>query len=271
MEISCIIIYDNTASASVLYASEGVTEILGYTPEELRGFHGYKLTHPDERAALGVIHNANVMEERMSSVTAYRALRKDGSYVELDVVVHYCYDTLVTTNFIVTSKHSIERKMRSNTADYAQVIDGDGKIHIKGAWVDPQEGLKKILELQQPWGKNEKVDKTQEPRFCMILNRYTTQSTIVFATKVCEELVDLNQLDCIGRSLYDYVASEDAGSVMKQIELSKSNNMISRIRFDWITGGNKSSPVEAVVSCTYDGLVMVVRLASGVVSRPMES
>lgn len=268
MEISCIIIYDNTASASVLYASESVVEILGFTPEELRGFHGYKLTHPDERAALGVIHNANVVEERMSSVTAYRSLCKDGTYVQIDSVVHYCYDTLVTTNFTITSHHSIERRMRSNTADHAHTIDHDGKIHIEGAWVNSQEGLEKILALQQPWGKNEKIEKMQEPRFCLILNRYTSNSIIVFATKVCEELVGLNQLDCIGRSLYDFVSSEDIRTVMKQIELSKSNNMIPRIRFDWITEGNKLSPVEAVVSCTYDGLVMVVRLASGIISRP---
>lgn len=271
MEVSCIIIYDNTASASVLFASDSVYEVLGYKPEELSGFHGYKLTHPDEREALGIIHNANVVEERMSSVTEYRSLRKDGTYVELDAIVHYCYDTIVSTNFIVTSQDSIQRRMRSNTADYAHSIDSDGSVQVKGAWTDPQEGLKKLLALKQPWGENEKLEqKTQEPRFCLILNRFTAKATVVFATKMCEEMVGLSQLDCIGRSLYDYVAPQDIENVMKLIELSKSNDMISRIRFDWITEWNKSVSVESVVSCTHDGLVMVVRLASANISRTLD-
>lgn len=268
MAINCIIIYDNTASATVLFASESVYEVLGFTPEELTGLHGYKLTHLDERAALAVIHSANVVEERMSSVTTYGSLRKDGKYVELDVIIHYCYDSLVSTNFTITSHDSMQRKMRSNTADYVQVVQRDDSIQVKGGWSDSQDGLKRLLATKHPWGENDKVEqKAQESRFCLILNRYTAKATVVFATKMCEELVGLNQFDCIGRPLYDFVAPQDVENVMKQIELSKSKDMISRLRFDWMTEENKLISIEAVVSCTYDGLVMVARLAPFVISR----
>jgi PAS domain S-box-containing protein len=267
MEINFIIIYDNTAAASILYASESVYDALGFTPEELIGWNGYELTHPDERPALGLIHSSNVETERMSSVAMYRSRHKDGHYVQIDVVIHYCYDALICTNFAVVSEDCIQRKMRVNSADKVFNIQHDGSIMLPGAWNDSQEKMKELLANKHPWGENKQTQrKEHEPRFCLILNRYTEKSIIVFATKMCESMIDLNQFDCIGRSFYDFIRPQDKEIVMKQIELSKSSNMISRIRFDWTTSENRLIPLEAAVSCTYDGLVLVARLIPFVVS-----
>lgn len=264
MDINCIIIYDNTAEATVVFASESVYDVLGYTPEELMGKPGYELIHPDELAAIGLIHTANVKEERMSSITMYRSRCKDGTYVQLDVVVHYCCDALVTTNFKIASLDCVKRRTRISSADFAHTIRHDGTILLN----DSQQKINQLLSLKQPWGKDNKLEqKTQEPRFCIILNRYTTNMTIVFATKMCEILVGLNQLDCIGKSLLDFVAMEDHENVSKQIQLSKSNDFISKLRFHWINDKNNLIPIEAVVSSTYDGLVMVARLAPSYITK----
>jgi hypothetical protein len=50
---------------------------------------------------------------------------------------------------------------------------------------------------------------------------------------------------------------------MRQLSLAKSKNLITRFRFKW-NNGRKLIPVETVVSCTNDGLVMVVRLSPNV-------
>ncbi|KAI8061959.1 hypothetical protein BDF21DRAFT_428872 [Thamnidium elegans] len=257
MDVNCIIIYDNTAQASVVFASESVYDILGYTPEELIGHPGYHFTHPDEHEALALIHTTNVDEQRMSSLTTYRSRHKNGTYVQTDVIIHYCYDSLVSTHFKVSSQDCLRRRMRINSADFAYFIQHDGTIQLN----DPQEKMTHLRAFKDLWGKDKKVKrKTQEPRFCLILNRYTAKCTIVFATKMCESLVELNQFNCIGKSLYDFVSPQDYENVSKQIELSKSNDLISKIRFHWVTEENKLIQIESVVSCTYDGLVMVSRL-----------
>jgi PAS domain S-box-containing protein len=268
MEISFIIIYDNTAAASILFVSESVYDVLGFTPEELTGINGYELTHPQEREAIALIHTSNVGNEKMSSVTVYRSRHKYGHYVQMDTVVHYCYDALICTNFAIVSEDCIKHKMRINSADEAYYIQHDGSIRLTGAWNDSQERMKQMLADKHPWGANNQLAaKQQEPRFCLILNRYTDKSIIVFATKMCEQIVDLNQFDCIGKSLYDYIGPQDKESVKKQVELSKSTDIISRLRFDWAVGENKLVPLEAAVSCTYDGLVVVARLAPNFISK----
>ncbi|KAI8969926.1 hypothetical protein BDF20DRAFT_94665 [Mycotypha africana] len=269
MEINYISIYDNTAQAKFLFVSESVTEVLGFRPQELIGEDGYDLTHPDERDALSLIHSVNVKYERMSTITSYRSRHKDGHYVQLETVVHYCYDVLICTNFAIVSPDCVKHKMRQHSADEAFIIHPDGTLQIDGvAWNDTQDRIKKILIEKYPWDTtNNKVTHIkQEPRFCLFINRYTIKSTIVFATEMIESMVGGSQVDCIGESLYNYIAPKDRENVMKLIEVSKSTDMINRIRFDWLKSDGTSVPLEAVVSCTYDGLVMVARVSTSFIT-----
>jgi PAS domain S-box-containing protein len=263
METNYISIYDNTANAKLVYVSESVVDVLGFTPQELIGMGGYELTHPKERAALAIVHTANVTNERMSSLSTYRSRHKNGHYVTCDIIVHYCYDVMICTNFGRVSGDSLKARMRTVSADEIYVISDDGTIQLAGAWNDSQQKMKNLLLNSQPWGKNDLIEHNQEPRFCLIINRYTEQSNIVFASKYSESMVGLSQVDCIGTSLYFYVHEGDAEAVMKQLSLAKSKDLITRFRFKW-NNGRKLIPVETVVSCTNDGLVMVVRLSPNV-------
>ena len=268
MEINFISIYDNTPKAKYLFVSESVTDVLGYLPEELLGESGYNLTHPNERQALGVIHSTNVQNERMSSVTTCRARHKDGHYVACDIVVHYCYDVLICTTFTVVSSNCIKHNMRASSADEVFVIQPDGSIRLTGVWNDSQERMKKLFTEKYPWDINNLVLNEQEPRFCLFINRYTTESLIVFATQMCESMVGMNQINCIGQSIYEYVAPHDKENVMKSIELSKSTDIINRLRFNWLRQDTQELiPIEAVVSCTYDGLVFVARLKNSIITN----
>ncbi|KAK4519649.1 uncharacterized protein ATC70_009886 [Mucor velutinosus] len=260
MEINFISIYDNTAEAKYLFVSESVTDILGYQPEELVGKGGYSILHPDEVQAISIVHRGNVKNERMSSVNTYRNRHKDGHYVLCDVVVHYCYDVLICTNFAVTTNDCFRHKIRINSAEDVFVIQPDGSIQLAGAWNLSQEKMKRLLAEGNPWDANMNVISPQEPRFCLFLNRYTSLSIIVFATQMCQNLVGSSQMELIGESLYDYVDDKDRLNVERLITLAKSNDLINRIRFNWKRRDNDELEyLEAVISCTYDGLVFVAR------------
>lgn len=268
MEINFISIYDNTARAKCLFVSESVTDVLGYLPEELLGKSGYDLAHPSEIQALGLIHSANVQTERMSSVISCRTRHKDGHYVTCDAVIHYCYDVLICTHFAVVSSNCVKHNKRISSVDEVFVVQPDGSIRFTGAWNDSQERTKKLFTEKYPWDVNNHVLTKQEPRFCLFINRYTTESLIVFATQMCESMVGMNQINCIGQSIYEYIAPHDKENVLQSIELSKSTDIINRLRFDWLRQETQELiPIEAVVSCTYDGLVFVARLRNSITTN----
>lgn len=265
MEINFIAIYDGSANANFLFVSESIKECLGWSPEELLGQPGYILTHPKEREALALIHSNNVKNERMSSVVSYRARHKDGHYVLLDNVIHWCYNLLISTNFTLPPDDATKHAMRANSADQSYLIQPDGAIKSSNT----QNNIKHLLSEAYPWNFNANLTNMQQPRFCLVLNRYSIHANIVFASSMCEDMVGMSQIGCIGDSIYQHVAEKDVENVRHQIEITKLKGLISKLRFKWLSrkqdnsdDGEKETliPIEAVISCTHDGLVLVARL-----------
>ncbi|KAL0076998.1 hypothetical protein J3Q64DRAFT_1770097 [Phycomyces blakesleeanus] len=262
MEPNYIAIFDNTLNATYIYVSDSVFDVLGFTPEEMLGKGGYSLIHPDELDSAHLIHRANVMNERMSVMLTYRTLHKSGEYVEIDTVVNYCTDVVVCTNFLHGNRTTVQHKIRASSVDEWFVISPDGSVHLVGSWQDNQARLNKVLTVGNQWIKN-RVAHQQEQRFSMILNKFTDALDIVFISRLAEPLVGAPARLTVGQSLYMFVKESDLESVEVQINLAKSNSRIVRLRFEWIVDRIRgvTATVEAVVSCTNDGLVMVVRLA----------
>ncbi|GAN09601.1 hypothetical protein MAM1_0277c09131 [Mucor ambiguus] len=268
MEINFIAIYDGSADANFLFASDSIKDCLGWSPEELLGQPGYILTHPEEREALALIHSNNVKDERMSSIVSYRARHKDGHYVMIDNVIHFCYNLLISTNFTLLSNDSIKHFMRTNSADESYLIHPDGALRLTDNRSSSQSNIKHLLSKAYPWNVNANLTNMQEPRFCLVLNRYSVHANIVFASSMCEEMVGMNQIYCIGDSIYQYVAEKDVDIVRHKIEITKTKGVISKLRFNWSRKKKKTTNdneetllnIEAVISCTHDGLVLVARL-----------
>ena len=257
-----ISIYDNTATANFIYVSESVCEVLGWTPDEMVGKGGYQFFHPSDINALTRVHSANVMNEKMSSMVAYRTRHKDGHYVTIETLVHYCYDLLMCTNYLY-DPNNVGHKIRSNSVDEVFIVNENGSLELIGAWNDSQERMQASLQTHHQWINN-RVTHIQEPRFCLILNRYTEDSTIVFVSQMAERLVGVQCDQVLGRPLLDYVSDKDGEVVQQQLDMTKGSDMIMRMRFDWIVNkeDNTTQAVEAIVGSSNDGLVVVIRLAS---------
>lgn len=197
----------------------------------------------------------------MSSMVSYRFKCKNGSYVTIETIVHYCHDVLVTCNYIQDT-HSLDHKMRVNTVDEVFHCLPDGSLQLGGAWNDRQEKIEETLNMESVW-TNKKMERIQERRFCLIMNRFTDSLNIVYASDLAKELVSLEIHKCIGLSFYEFVLDSDVESLQAQIDLAKEHDMVVRLRFDWVIDRerNLTEPVEAITSCTNDGLVMVLRLS----------
>ncbi|ORY96624.1 hypothetical protein BCR43DRAFT_474446 [Syncephalastrum racemosum] len=258
---SYISIYDNTATAKYVFVSDSITEMLGWQPHEIVGQGGYNYFHKDELASVARVHQSNVMNERMSSMLTYRTLAKDGSYVSVDIVVHYCYDVLVCTNHL-HDPDDIGHKIRCNSVDEVFYILPNGKLQLVGAWNDSQERMSQVLQPRQSW-VDQQIKHKQEPRFCVILNRFTLDSTVVFVSSMVEKLVGTLCDEVVGHSFFEFVHERDHQAVQAQLDQAKGSHSIVRLRFDWKVKHTHDTVehLEAIVSSSDDGLVMVLRLA----------
>jgi PAS domain S-box-containing protein len=261
MKNSWITIHDNSLEARAVYVSESVTDNAGWEPEEIIGTEAYDLFHPGDHASLQKVHTSNVLNEKMSSMVSYRFKCKNGGYAPVETIVHYCHDVLISCNFIY-DENALDHKMRVNTVDEVFVCLPDGSLQLAGAWNDRQEKMEDNLSPEKLW-INSKVEKSQERRFCLILNRFANDLNIVYASKLAKELVSMDVPNSIGLSFFDFVPERDIDSLQAQIDLAKEHDMVVRLRFDWVIDREKgiSEPVEAITSCTDDGLVMVLRLS----------
>lgn len=261
MKNNWIAIWDNTKEARLIYVSESITDHLGWEPQDIIGREGYDLFHPGDHNSLRKVHLANVYNEKMSSMVSYRIMAKDGSYVRIETILHYCHDALIGSNFLY-DEESLDHKIRANSVDEVYVCLPDGNLQLVGAWNDRQERLQDALDMETMF-KNNQLVLSQERRFCLILNRFSEALNIVFISKLATELVSLDTVKAIGTPLYDYISEKDAPLLKYQIDLAKQHDMVMRLRFDWLMDRERglSEPVEAIASCTDDGIVMVFRLS----------
>lgn len=261
MRDSWITIYDNSPDGRVIYASESIKELTGFEPAELVGREAFSLYHADDNDSIRKVHASNVHNEEMSSMATYRHKCKNGDYILVETVATYCYDILVTCNYVF-DEASIEHKMRASTVDEVYFCLPNGTVKKAGAWKNKQELKGNAVPLDKIW-VNKKIERPQERRFCLILNRFTDMLNIVYASSMVEELVSMNIPYSIGQSLYNYISDRDLDSIRFQMNLAKERDMVVRLRFDWIIDREKglTEQVEGIAGCTDDGLVLVLRLS----------
>ncbi|KAI8348990.1 hypothetical protein B0O80DRAFT_489793 [Mortierella sp. GBAus27b] len=99
-----------------------------------------------------------------------------------------------------------------------------------------------------------------EARVCFIINRYTRNLTIMYASSACEKVFHVDPDDITGKPVLLYIRSDDMGPFVEQVDLVKESTTVSLIRF-WFQSPNWSQeiPCEAIIVGTTDGIVAIVR------------
>lgn len=113
-----------------------------------------------------------------------------------------------------------------------------------------------------------------EPRAAMFVNRFTRTATIMYATSGVSEILGVHPTELISQSFYYCIQEECLHDAVRCLEGAKANDSIAYLRFwfrnplqDAHDGGSNmaiespSIELEAVVSCTSDGLVVILRRA----------
>lgn len=119
------------------------------------------------------------------------------------------------------------------------------------------------------------VEPIHEPRAALFVNRFTRTATIMYATSGVSEILGLSPHQLVSRSFFYCIQEACLGDAVRCLESAKSNDSIAYLRFwfrdplqDDVDMAGYTTPdptpsveLEAVVSCTSDGLVVILRRA----------
>ena len=82
---------------------------------------------------------------------------------------------------------------------------------------------------------NDQLDKPPpEKRVCFILNRFTDDLDIVYASTMASELLNMDPVLCLGQSIYDFLPEEDSIAFRSIVDLAKIHESVFKLRFDWL-------------------------------------
>ncbi|KAI8349015.1 hypothetical protein B0O80DRAFT_417860, partial [Mortierella sp. GBAus27b] len=194
----------------ILWISPSVYDILGFEPEELIGRPGYELISPDDHADLKEFRKEYFINDLIASQMVVRFKRKDGPPLSGAGVVSFCYDFTVAVITALDSAHSTTMNRRM--------------------------GYKKEVKRPHPTSsqlKNAWNHQALEPeaRVCLIINRFTRNLIIMYASSACEKVFHVDPDEITGKPVLLYIRSDDMGPFVEQVDLIKSTAAVSQIRF----------------------------------------
>ncbi len=130
-----------TPEGKVLYSSESVLNVLGYTPEEIQGVVIAPYIHPDDLEAFGGRLNKLLETPKGRDTLQYRIKHKDGSWVWVETTLTNHLDTaninaLVGNFRNITARKEAEEALKRSRDDFKTVADAIPQI----VWVTRPDG-----------------------------------------------------------------------------------------------------------------------------------
>ncbi|KAJ5547932.1 hypothetical protein N7513_005166 [Penicillium frequentans] len=267
MDTTFITIHDLSRDASIRYASESIQVVLGYQPYEVLNRSCWEYFHPQELPFARSVHGRGVRLDK-AAVLNYCSIRhKDGSWVGCECVFTVVYDVLIASTTVYG-----RGKGAQNRAIDAPIVrhlfnssPNDSRYHML-TWLSNKFSQR----LDEP---------LHEPRAAMFVNRFTRTATIMYATSGVSEILGLSPSQLISKSFFYCIQEHCLRDAVRCLESAKANDSIAYLRF-WFRNPMQdenpemaqrglvafSDPIpplelEAVVSCTSDGLVVILRRA----------
>lgn len=262
MRNNWVAIYDGSKDGTAVFVSDSITEFTQYEPAEFIGKTGYSIFYPDDYPNVEKMHIYNVRNQHMSSMVTHRLVKKNGECVECAAVVITCYDLVVICHYSL-DVNSLQHKMRVSAVDEWYSGLSEKRLQKVASWKVHKDYK---ASGDQIWDQNNRV-KPQEKRVCLVLNRFTQQLNIVYASSLATEILGVDPAIALGQPIYNFIPPDDAMALHYLVEVAKAHDMIFRVRFDWIMDKEKgvSEQMEGISLCIDDGIVMVLRSAPRII------
>ncbi|EPS28962.1 hypothetical protein PDE_03908 [Penicillium oxalicum 114-2] len=276
MDVTFITIHDLSRDASILYASDSIQVVLGYQPQEVLNRSCWDYFHPKELQFARSVHGRGVRLDK-AAVLNYCSIRhKNGTWVGCECVFTVVYDVLIASTTIYGQGRG-SQKRAIDAPIVRQLFDSS-----------PHDPRYHMLTLLSDKFSRRLAEPLHEPRAALFVNRFTRTATIMYATSGVTEILGLRPQQLVSKSFFYCIQERCLRDAVRCLESAKANDSIAYLRFwfrnplldedvDMDSGGyadpasgtnndpsTRPGPpieLEAVVSCTSDGLVVILRRA----------
>ncbi|KAF2774439.1 hypothetical protein EJ03DRAFT_6654 [Teratosphaeria nubilosa] len=219
MDTTFISIHDLTPDARILYSSDSVIDILGYTPDEIVNHSAWGFFPKDELPYSQAFHQKRVVTDK-AAVLAYCNVRaKDGGYVTCECCFTIVYDVMIVCTSIY--RRGLASDKRRQEAPLVRRIFSSS----------PRDPRYHMLSHISAKFKLDAKPEIHEPRAALFLNRFTRTLTIMYATSGLQDVIGIPAENMRGRSFYYCIAENCLQDAVKCLENAKGNDSIAYLRF----------------------------------------
>lgn len=183
----------------------------------MRGRSVFDFFHPDEVPYARSIHSRGILLDKAASLHYVRILSADGRWVSCECCFTVVHDVLVACTSIYRQGQKSERR----------AFEGAQVRRIFSS--SPRDPRYHMLEYLSPKFKMPPVER--EPRAALILNRFTRNLTIMFATNAVASVLGLSPEQVKDKSFYRCIQERCLPEALNCLESAKANDSIAYLRF----------------------------------------
>jgi PAS domain S-box-containing protein len=217
MEHTFLTIHNLHPDANILYASDSIFEILGYSPQEVSGRSAFEYFHPEEIPYARSIHSRGVLLDKAAVLHYARLRSRDGRWVSTECVFSIVHDVL----FACISIYRCDMKSERRALAAPQVR----RLFSRS----PRDPRYHMLEHLSSKFRLPPVER--EPRAALILNRFTRTLTVMFATDSIASILGVPADQVQHKSFYECIRESCLDDAVRCLESAKANDSIAYLRF----------------------------------------
>ncbi|KAI9677767.1 MAG: hypothetical protein M1829_002539 [Trizodia sp. TS-e1964] len=206
--------------ARVLYVSDSVGDILGYTPQELEGKSVFEYFHPAEIPFARSVHDRGVQLDKAAVLSYCRIKNKTNQWVGCECVFTIVHDVLVASTSIY--RVGANSKRRAIQAPAVRRL-------FSSSPQDPRYHMLSHLSSKFSTGMSSNIK--HEPRAALILNRFTRTLTILFVTRSIVSILGVTDNELMTKSFYECIQENCLPEAIRCLERAKANDSIAYLRF----------------------------------------
>ncbi|KDQ20906.1 hypothetical protein BOTBODRAFT_26917 [Botryobasidium botryosum FD-172 SS1] len=220
--LTFITIQDLTDQARILFVSDSVQDILGWTPKELVGRSYFTFLYHEEVAAARVEAYETIQKDKAAAVTYLQLRHKRGGFVLCQTSRSVVHTAIIGTVSKAVAGH--RAFMKAATAQEVSVLTPSAADRFQFRKWGTGSSPAAVWQPQVPFDRLP----TPSIRTGLILNRFSLTCPILYCTNAC--FIDPGFAQ--ERSIYDFVAESDEDEVRHLIEIAKGFGMEGGVRSD---------------------------------------